>query len=476
MKEAKTNGKAKQLITSLALLTSLSCVNQTIEDSSLPDIQYFLEYNATGNNENRLLLYTNQSDLRLEITSPDEGLSASVPLRNRVAVPNVVELQAQAEKNYQLDVRIYLKDGTLYQEESLTWSYSLANPPDPVAGFAVEATNTDQALLYISSSKGADTGEIWIEGDLAADFAPEGRWRPIPQSGVLPINISSSDGLKVFKVKTRNIYGNVSTEKTIPLLKKTTIPENCQISVADQSSHSGFVKVRLAAEDTHPVYFRVYGDTENSRSFQKFEGSTEATIELSQEAGTKRVYFQIRDIAGNFCLEDEMEFHYDPDYNPAKVQIISHQYWTDEEEVQVYLEYPHFADKNVEVLFFGDVIGENVGTWLPLTESYTVRLNPNNGTRWVRVRFRENGVLMAANYDGIYLRPFIIVQGEQAPYQVKISNINHVESLNIRGCMEVYQDLSYQNSYSCTPVESSIAVDYFFKDGSSLTRQSPLPL
>jgi hypothetical protein len=457
-----------------ASLILANCVDNTIEETTVPSIQYFLDSEATGEKHNRLNLFAEDASFYVELSSPDPGLQASIPFNERVAMPDEIEFQAEEEDTYTVDLEIYLQDGTLYQEDELSWTYSTSLPPEPVVGFKSPATNDEHVLLMVAGNRGVETTELWIEGDLAAQETPDGKWRTIPDTGIIPLTIDNSDGLKTFKVKTRNIFGNISTEKTIGVIKKTGAPENCRVDIPSYSTADHKIKARLHADDENTVYYRVYGDSMNDRTFHAFYGQTDLTIELTPGEGQKTVTVQIKDMAENYCMKEKLEFTVTPEYNPGRVKIAGDPLWTDDPYIQVTPEYDALPDTEVEVFVHGGVQGPNTEVWLPMQKNIEVELTPYDGHRWVRVKYRVNGLERETAWTGIYLRPFIMIKGSSEPYDIVVSDIVGASSLSIRGCAETYDQISYQSSYSCSPVANEIFVDFHLKDGSTLTRSALL--
>ena len=105
----------------------------------------------------------------------------------------------------------------------------------------------------------------------------------------------------------------------------------------------------------------------------------------------KNVTIQIKDGAENYCLKNDYEILYDPEYEPGQVQIKGDPIWTDDTEVTINVAQDHLPSDEMEMYIFGGVDdADNTLQWIPYTEEdVTVPLAPVDGHRWVRVKFRK---------------------------------------------------------------------------------------
>lgn len=167
---------------------------------------------------------------------------------------------------------------------------------------------------------------------------------------------------------------------------------------------------------------------------------------------------------------------FEREYEPEAVAIKGGALWTDNNVVTILPRIDSFADDTVEMLVHGDIVDDaSTFEWVPYKPETQVTLTPNNGHRWIRVQFRINGLLTSVRYAGIYLKPFVYVQGISIPYYLVVSNIIGLDRLTITGCLEMYEVVLFQASFNCTPASTSVQVRYFLKDGTVVTRSAPFP-
>lgn len=451
------------------------CVDSEIAQTQLPQVDYFIEKEATGSKENRLLFYASDPSLMVEISGPD-NLSADVPFNELVPMMQEVNFSYDMETDYDVRLRIYLPDGTLYQEDLLSWTHSTSLPPQPVVGFREVATNDENVIVLVSSSRGKSTTDLWIEGDLADDEFPNGSWREIPPTGMIPLRVNDGDGVKRFTVKTRNLYQNESEPIEISVIRKSAEPAFCTLYTEATKTNTPYIRVGFEAEDTYDLQYRVYGHTYNDSKFHEFNGFEVVDVELIPIEGEREVTFQIRDIAENYCLKEKITFVYDPVYNPASIELDSlTPYFSNTETVNIKLRYDALPEDNIEMYLYGNIEGNNVETWIPFSETAAVKLKAYEGYRFIRVKFRENDIVTAAELVGLYLRPNIYINGTGASRTIRASDVPGLETINILGCQENLNNLVIDDIngglFSCTkdPGFTSATIEYFFDDGTSTT-------
>ncbi len=452
----------------------MSCVDNGILENNIPSFSFYMEYDATNKPENKLLLQSVSSNFYYSVTAT--GIESDISLDTVLPIKEETEFQFKEEGEYSIAVQIYLPDGTFYLEKNLTWIYDSGLTMTPIVGFNESATNDENVSLLVAGSKSPNTVEIWVEGDLHSEEAPEGSWREIPSTNVIPLRVSQGDGFKNFKVKTRNKAKVESEVINLSLLRKGKSPEECY-SFIPSITKSRFLKFEISANDSRQLYYRVFGDINNDFQFHEFSGSEQVDLELTEGFGEKKVTIQIRDEAENYCLKDVYEILYDSNYIPGKVTIKDDPIWTDDPQVVINIQQDHLPSDELEMYVFGDIeSSEYTDQWLPYSEAdIPLVLSPRDGHRWIRAKFRKNGVELPMAWDGVYLKPFIHLRDVAGELQVSTSNIIAMDDMSITGCLESYDHIPYSAIITCSPTGTTVEVEYFLQNGTSIVRSALVP-
>lgn len=447
-----------------------------IDVSQLPPLRYYLESPFVGETENKLII-EGEALQSLYFKLNGVGFTAEVPLNTEVPVRSETKLTFLEVGNYSLELTFYKPDGTPLFKDNLTWAYSLESPSDPIVGFSETATNDIHTLLLVAESRDPGTNEIWIEGDIAKDESPEGKWRTIPPTSKIPLKLSEADGLKTVRVRLRNEYRNPTAEKVLQIRKKTAPPASCTATVIGSGIASRYLPIKVSGENEGSLYYRVFGDLEGASNFQKFEGSMRTEVFLSRGTGVKKLSIQIKDEAENYCFRQEFSVNYDTSYKAESIAVKDQLIWSDDPEITVLPRVDHLPGDKVEMYLHGDIeSGASSFQWIPYSEEAVVRLSPINGHRWVRVQFRINDQESNFRYAPIYLKPFLIAQAlGGGTYKLTPSDILGLDKLSITGCVETYMNVAYQSQFSCQALASEISIRYDLSDGTSLTRSVTVP-
>jgi hypothetical protein len=114
-------------------------------------------------------------------------------------------------------------------------------------------------------------------------------------------NFSGSDGIKTYKVWSKDSSGNVSdTSTSISATWDTSAPTLILLDLAGGAASvaTPFIEVNMAASDVHSMSFRISEDSSfTGASWQTY--STSFYFNLSSMPGSKTVYFEIKDSLGN---------------------------------------------------------------------------------------------------------------------------------------------------------------------------------
>jgi hypothetical protein len=219
----------------------------------------------------------------------------------------------------------------------------------------------------------------------------------------------------------------------------------------------------------------VTGDVATLRDYIEFEDSTEEYIELLGAQGRKNITVEIKDAAGNSCPDIKLAIDYDTSYVPASLVIEGNPLWTDSPDIYILPHFDQLEGDVVEMKVTGNVlVNANSFQWLAYSERLPITLSPSAGTRHVIVEFRKNGTPLGEVSKSVFLRPYVIVTGSAPNQKVVPGNIVGTVNLTLTGCTEVYNHVVYQEEYSCTKQGTEAIVTYYFADGSTVTRATPL--
>ena len=465
----------KPIIFFWGLVVCLFCACGKKGDDSGTFFTYKLDRSETALFENALLLEFPDGD-GYQIKILGEGFSADVNFDEFFPTRHRVGLAYKGYDKYALHLFVNQKDGTPILQDTLTWIADRVVPPEPVVSFSEAGTSDTSLALLIATNRGPSTNELWVQGDLATAFHPEGSWYPIPKTSRIPIQVSSSDGLKTLKVKYRNSYGVESVVSQIQIVKKGTPPTACTATPISMTTFNNSIKFRFSSVDSTESIVRFLGDVDNGEKITRFTGSGIESIPLSPGAGKKVFSVTMHDIAENYCFRKDFTIMVDSAYKPGFVAIKDNPVLVDDNAIIVQGGYEHFADEVLEMFVSGGVVNdERTQKWLPFAAEFPVTLTPTDGTRIVYVQFRIGEFLSPRIGAGTYLKPFIKLAGSAPTYNLAVSNIPNVKGINIEGCSQNYSSIQFFDTLPCTPASAILTATYIFQDGSRTARTVNVP-
>jgi len=426
-------------------------------------ISYQLERVATNDGQNAILFdYPEDSDYYIRLTGTD--VSSSVPLCALLKVQKRIELNTEVIGKHAIDIIIALPDRTEIIKDRLEWATDYKIPPDPIVSPQLEASNDGTMILLVSSSRGPTVKELWVGGDVETP-----QWLPIPDSSKVPIVLSQGEGKKVLSIKQRNLAGSESVTQELVVARKAIGPLNCKAEPVSPILASNTLKLQVSAKNDGPLAFRVMGDVEKIGIFKGFQDKYETEFELSPGIGEKKIVVYMRDAAENYCDPIPVTVLVDPTYKAEKV--IADRLWTDDPNVTVAVTTDTFDDHSVEMFVSGGVEhGATTFQWIPYAPSVAVELTPVDGHRFVTVQIRDNGVLREAESAGLFLRPYVKLEGLGAVRTLQLSNMVPTLSLTVTGCSESYVNIPYTDALPCTVGVAPIEATYRLSDGTTVTR------
>jgi hypothetical protein len=452
----------------LLLYCLTSCGSERDQAPAAPQIGYKIEREFTNKTKNKLIFDTDDSTYRVLIDG--EGFTSNIPLGKTVDMPSEIALSYDNYGSYTVGLKVFLSDGTEILSDRLTWVYGPKVPPVPVVSPQREAVNSPTLNLLVSGSRGVETTELWVEGDVAKG----GAWYDISRNHMVQVRLMDDEGVKKLRFKHRNLYGAESplSEDVLVILDYTP-PTNCKAEPVAEATSNGKIAVRFSADDPNPLRYRISGDTPADLRSETFLGQTTDLIQLSEGEGPKQFRVSLTDSAGNACDPIEVNVAVDKTYQSQWAILPDHRYWSDELDVTVATKFDHFAGDSLEMFVSGWIEeGPIANAWIPWQEQFTVRLSPHTGNRFVRIKWRDTaGNVSNEEVISVYLKPSIRLTPMNGLSHVVVSKIIGTESVTIRGCEEVYEDIVYLDPLPCHRTNDPLKVTFIFQDGSSLERQ-----
>lgn len=457
----------------LPLILLAACEGET---NSLSDhaLTFSLDRQFTGEAQNILTVQLEKSE-GFQFKISGSGFDADILLGELQAIREKTVLSYEQERIYALRLTVVRPDGVVMADSTLAWDYSTERPKMPLISFSEEATNDTEVVFLLGGDTDKTITEISIEGDLAED--DPGGWVSIPANLAVVKQVSAEDGLKQFTIKVRNIYGNESLETlSMEIIKKTVPPVNCSATLAASKSATQTVPVFIAATNDGGLYYRVTGDVTSS-SWVAFDDEIEGEFQVTSPEGEKNVVVEIRDAAGNTCDPLPLTVTWDKDYDPYSVAIKNDALYSDTLEVTLVNHADFLPNRKVEMYISGRVsTTSKTFAWIPYEEEVEVRLAPVDGNRFIYVQFRDNTDFVSPEvFTSVFLKPFLYVFGDSAPYSIVLSNFVPLTNLTISGCTESYTKVDYQSSYSCTPASNKVSVLYNFENGTTFQQEKNFP-
>ncbi len=443
-------------------------------ENATGDVRYYLERNASSTVTNSLYLEAT-GNFKPSFSISGKGFKASVPSDTRLPYQEKIELTAETFGEVHVEITLYQENEKAYLTDSISWKSSGEVPPKPKAYFSELMTSDAYVYLVFPNVllRGKNTTEVWVEGDLAT--SPEGSYFTIPSDDQVLIQVSETDGPKNIRIRYRNIFGAHGDWQDLSIERKSIGPKNCKATPIAQKTASGYIRTRISAENDGPLLYKVTGDVASARDYTQFEVQTEEWINLSPGEGMKSIVVKMKDLAGNPCPDLPLQIDFDSTYVQGRVRLEGEPLWTDNPDVILLPEYDRLEGDIIEMKITGAVLpGSQTFAWIPFSDRVPVTLTPTNGTRHVLVEFRKDGATMLEVTASVFLRPYIFVQNTGSPYSIYVGNILGTKSLSIDGCLEVYEQVPFQEVFPCTAPGArplNFSVHYQLPDGTEISRQ-----
>ncbi len=433
-----------------------------------PSVKYYLEQAATGTTSNALRLEA--GDFKPKFSLSGTGYVADVPFDVIQDFKERTELTADDFGQVDVKVTLYQEDDKPYIADTLTWKSSGEIPPKPEPYFSETASSDDYVYLVFPASRGKNTQEAWVAGDLDPTVA-DGSFYPIPKDDQVLIKLGPGDGMKTVKVRYRNIFGALSVATELSILKKAQPPANCKATPVALKTATGSIRIRLQADNDGPLFYKITGDVDQEKGYISFTDTLDAVVGLSPGEGVKRLTVKMKDEAGNFCVNEmKLAITYDHTYVPGSLTLEGQPIWTNDVNVVALPAFDHLPGDNITMQIMGNVLASSFTLqWIPFAERVPLVLTPSSGPRHVIVQYRQDDTLMAEVDVVVFLNPYIIVNGAAPSQTLTIGNITGATDITITGCVESYQHVPFLAVYPCTKASANAVVTYNLVDGTQLT-------
>jgi hypothetical protein len=435
------------------------------------DLTYTIERLYTGLTTNHLIFQIeNPDDFQVRVSIDDVSCNKLLASWIDAEESMNFELTYTLEKTYTANIEIQRKNKTPYISDSIKWYYSTSKPSIPVVAFREKAAASSGIVHFLLIGSIATlTKEVWISGDL--QDSPEGHWEPIPEALSLEKIVSAADGTKSFQIKYRNLYGNESDLFSLSILKKSTGPVQCEVQLPSSISNTATLRFDVTATNEGSMQGFVDGNVvDGPVHFSQFSLPLTSSFKLTPALGAKTLRFTFKDLAENPCDPIEKTITYDPNYEAYSYMFDGNsQSWALSSLVSILPTYDHLPSDEIQMKIEGDVAASSsTFQWIPFADSITIGLAPTTGLREVTLQFKDikTGELTEKLSKQIYLKPDLSYRSGF----VFLSQIPTLSHLNISGCVQSYVEKPPAQNYPCTPSGTSISVEYFFNDGTLVTK------
>ena len=455
----------KALFTLSFFLYLLGCGSSGSQN--LGGITYYLEFPGTHSGDLKLVFEgDNPSHFFIKLENPSAGLSFDQPTNLMIPIPHggIKALATQGGDNT-FDFTLYNADGGVLSKENIAFDYDKVIPDAPPLAFSEKATKDTQVQLLVSTFRDERYKEIFLEGDVDPEYA--GRWLEINQADRVDFHVTRGEGLKTVNVKLRNTYNAITDFMPYSIYLDQTKPQNCHVELASNTVGSPQANLRISADDSLDLTYRVLGDTIEATSFKDITSGETAWVSLGKEEGVKNLQVYIGDAAQNFCDPITLEVTFDKSYEPIGLSLKNNPYYTNNQLVTIKPRIDTFDTSKVEMFIDGGVEGEGTHEWVPFAAQKEISLKEGTGNRFIYIKYRDQGGETVKVHTQIYLQPFARYHAASA--SLALSRMVGVQSVTIKGCSESYEAIEPESSsLACQPKEDSGSVIWSFADGSQL--------
>lgn len=460
--------KAKYVFLFFSINLFVSCGGSEIQTDG-PTIRYQLDRLNTNQKINALVITTDGGDIsKYTYSVGGIGFTSPTPFDTILPIQERTRILYDEEAIYTLGVTIYNEDGIPFIDDTLAWEYSLEKPPDPIVLFKERATKDGLATLLLNGNLERKTVDIWVEGDLR-DY-PNGYWSKIPVNLQFPIQTSETDGVKNFRIKYQNIYGNHSNYIETSIIKKSTPPRNCRAYIPSEQTGTRNLRILLAAENDGEMFYKIEGDVDPN-PWLSYINQGVAAVLLSPVRGVKNLVVKMEDVAGNPCDDIPISLQYEPGVIGFGMIFENEAVWTDETAIKIYNSFDRLATDPAEMYIDGPHVVESEVThaWVPYQDVVDLVLRETDGVRDVFIKFRVSPMAPETKtiMKSIYLRPRMFFRNDK----VNFTAGDQVVAVTITGCFEEYISVEMQDYFPCSSsLGSTIQGTLLFTDGTSVTR------
>lgn len=377
-----------------------------------------------------------------------------------------IPITANAPGEHSFNFQLFSKDGTAIASDTFSFRFQPGTIEDPILSFSEDASKDAFVKVLVSDSRTLTVDQLWIEGDVTEKY--KSKWLDINQLDEVFIEMTPGQGLKNFKMKTREIYGAQSAVVDKSILVDSVSPLNCNVDLASDTVAAPFAYLRLNADDDQQMKYTVIGDIAAFKGDQLFSSGEKIYVELSPGEGEKTIVITLSDLADNVCLFETHTITLDSTHNPIGISITGNPIYTFNDQIELNFRIDTFETEAYQIQVSGGLEDSlNLESWIPYQEKMNVTLASKEGNRFVYMKILENGSESKKVYDNVYLNPTMRMTSG-SPYKIHLPNIIETQTITITGCTESLVDILYNAAIDCTPNAPKATATLYFNDGTNL--------
>ncbi|MEW6102301.1 MAG: hypothetical protein AB1630_00545, partial [bacterium] len=322
-------------------------------------------------------------------------------------------------------------------------------------------TSRNNVTLSIQVSDNLDTpNNIYMDlMEGTGTFA--GNWEKYSSLRAFTL-LSQTDGIATVSVRFKDSQGNIGGTTSDTIILDTTPPTGT-IEITGTSDEPtkyttiNTVTLTLTANDTNGID-KIRFSNDNAESWSAWEDQTlTKTWTLSQGDGTKIVYYQIRDNAGNTYITSDSIILDTEGATGASIVINEGAVYTNTENVTLTLWADEIATSPIDEMWISNNSDFSTGNWetYTTTKAWTLDTPATDGIKTVYARFKdEAGNTSTAVSDTITLDKTepqgTISINDNATYTLTTSvllTITGTDSLSGVSQMEVVNGTTFSNNW-----------------------------
>lgn len=404
---------------------------------------------------------------RIVIPSRSAGLK-TVGMNEGDEWPSDYPLYFIAEKDgkYSFSFRVLGPDGAPVLGDDVSFQENREEDVPPLS-LSEEQSSDDLVSILVPKFGSRSWKRIWVEGDVDQKF--KNKWLTPGANSLLDIRLSAGEGLKFVTARARDGGSFVSRPVTMTTRVDSTPPGHCLVESPAPFVQKALVNLRIASDETQPIYARALGDINEAPFFHDVTNGKSFWVSLTPGDGRKKLQIFIKDAAENFCPPVDFYVVVDHNYNPMGVTIKNATNYSMNQNITLLPRLDVFDKTKYEMFIDGNVKdSENTFKWIPATESVDVTLSDGEAQKTIFVKYRDEETETDKVWTSTYYSPSARYYETQGGTLV-VAQIQGANTVSVEGCGTLLSDVNLAPSYRCPGATSGsdIFVTYKFADGSS---------